>query len=159
MNAVSIQDLEALCKQCGTCCQASIPTEDGRQLVVKGLKCKYLLEKSDGSTECTTYATRFQTAPWCMSLVKAFENQAFPADGTCGYVSSPEYKGKISLSDSDYEQLEPRILKSFIENGQPVWCSDQDWLSLLRRAETISLSKSLNENGLVDVTTLFDKKA
>ena len=159
MDSAAVQKgLEDLCTQCGTCCSASVPTDDGHQLVVKGLKCKFLLKKSETQHVCSVYETRFQEAPWCMSLMKGFDNQAYPSDGSCPYVMSKSYKGKVTVSDEEYTRIEPQIIKSFMEKGQPEWCSAEDWVKFIGRSSNPTVLKSLDNLPSIDTTTPFDKK-
>jgi len=63
--------------------------------------CKNL-EVDGERTLCSVYATRFQDAPWCLSVSKAYENGQLPLD--CPYVvDDSDYRGRLEEADYDAE--------------------------------------------------------
>lgn len=156
MLPVSEKEIEDLCN-CGkaTCCKASVNLPGKGDVLVRGLKCKYLMKKS-GNQMCSVYEKRFDIAPWCLPLMKGFEHNVYPSDGSCGYVLSKSYKGKQILSDQEYSKVEPQIIRSFLKKGQPDWCSDEDWLSFIKKAVNPDMAKSINEVEFVELISPFD---
>jgi len=95
-----------------------------------------------------------------MPLAKAIEYGIFPSDGRCPYVANrPDYRGKVYLSEEEYKSLEPQIIKSYLERGQPQWCSDGDWLRFMAQLDDGGLRKSVCLAEPVRCDSPFDRKA
>ncbi len=116
---------EGLCKRCGRCCYAGIRIK-GRMILLPGLPCKYLGFHPGGKAFCTVYQIRDVTG-WCNKVsAGSVRKELFPPD--CPYVEGiPDYRGKIVLSDSEFEQIKPILCNIFKGFQRPDYLRPGDW--------------------------------
>ena len=99
---------EAKCQRCGISCHASLRLEDGRDVVVEGLHCKFLEPWGIGQWACSVYEKRFEVAPWCHSVASALPQGLLRHD--CPYTDSENrIGGKVHVSAKEYASLWPEI--------------------------------------------------
>jgi hypothetical protein len=84
-DVISVEEWEALCKECGECCLEKI--EDERGTIFYTLKpCRYL----DVETrQCRIYHNRFTINPECVKLTPELVTTLRWLPGDCGYVAAP----------------------------------------------------------------------
>ena len=118
-------DLEQACVHCGACCHARASV-NGTQVLVRGLRCKFLRVDGEGQSRCAVYAERHARAPWCKSLEVAIEKSLLP--GPCPYVASlPAYTGPAILGELQYRLVEEQIRHSLSSQPCPEWADPGEW--------------------------------
>lgn len=135
LSILKSDKLESMCVNCGLCCYAQVRIDKSVAVLVPELRCKHLMQKSEGETCCSVYENRHDVAgEWCFPLAKAIENGLFPKE--CPYVADMEgYVGSQVLNSDQYIQIRPHLQKAVSEKGQPEWASDEMWKSFTTKAE------------------------
>lgn len=118
-------DLENACGHCGACCHPSVPI-NGRLVLVKGVRCKFLRFDGDGQSRCGVYAERHRRAPWCQKLERGIDTRIFP--GLCPYVKGLEgYRGPEVLDAVRYRLVEDQIIAALKAWGLQPWADPAEW--------------------------------
>ena len=96
-------DLEALCHNCGDCCQFAFRLDgpDGQQrYLVSGLHCRFLMRQPDGTTRCAVYHDRAAQAPWCSKDLQSQLTNGV-CSSRCGYVQGANLYVSAFLPDQE----------------------------------------------------------
>ncbi len=118
-------DLEKACVHCAACCHASVPI-NGRLILVKALRCKFLRVAADGKSQCSVYADRAARAPWCKSLEIAIDDRLFP--DPCPYVRGLDgYEGPAILDEIPYRLIEDRVIGELRRRPMEPWANPAEW--------------------------------
>ena len=115
---------EDICLRCGKCCHSAVKVKD--QMVMLPLQCKYLAKDREGGTFCTVYNIRDLTG-WCQRInVESVRKELFPPE--CPYMEGVSgYKGKIELSDEEFDEIKPILRNIFRAIDRPEYLRKKDW--------------------------------
>ena len=122
-------DLEGVCVHCAACCYAHVPV-DGRPVLIRSLRCKFLAVDHDGKSRCTVYADRREKAPWCQNLEKAIAQEIFPQE--CPYVQGHGgYRGPQLLDEASYREVLERLRADWRDRPREPWADPEEWQAFL----------------------------
>ena len=112
-------------------CHATVSDGNGRDVVVKGMHCKFLVVETDGTTACSVYETRFEAAPWCHHSSEAKGLGMLRAG--CPY--NDKSGGKVLLRDDAYDTIWPSLLPQILRHVWSHWISPAPFLTELAKRE------------------------
>lgn len=122
---------ESTCLRCGKCCNCGIQVQD-RMVMLKDLPCRHLDYEPGGMAVCVVYPVRENTG-WCHKInVESIRKNLFPPN--CPYVEGLDnYRGKIELADSEFEEVVPILRKIFKGFPMPEYVKKSDWKKFIRQ--------------------------
>ena len=127
----SINHNEKICNRCGICCHPSFQIGI-RKIIIEQIHCKFLKKEQNGKTYCSVYDSRFDKAPWCLTLKQAIRQQMLAHN--CPYVKNINgFNGKFTLSSKILKNYYPEIEKHILKYGIPSWCSIADAVKFFKK--------------------------
>lgn len=90
--AISEEEREAICINCGLCCYASVDIVGVGHVLLLKHPCPYMFRVESGESRCDIYSDR-HSVQWCRDLPSAIDTGSLPVE--CPYVSGIDnYDGK-----------------------------------------------------------------